>query len=178
MTYRVAASAFALLFSILALAEEPEMGPVITEYGPTFVVDGMDVAIRENVEYRVVFDAADYPGEVTDLNSELVSVARFLNMHARSGVNSTNMEVAVVLHGQTLKSALTDDAYHSRFGVDNPNLDLLMQLHKAGVSFYACGQSMGFREFGKDELVEPVKVALSAMTMLATLQADGYALLP
>jgi hypothetical protein len=37
---------------------------------------------------------------------------------------------------------------------------------------------MGFRGIGGDELASEVKVALSAMTMLALLQSDGYALLP
>ena len=60
----------------------------------------------------------------------------------------------------------------------NPNLDLLMQLHGAGVSFYACGQSLGFRGIAKGELAEPVQVALSAMTALTQLQSEGYALIP
>jgi intracellular sulfur oxidation DsrE/DsrF family protein len=161
-----------------AMAEDPSLGPVIEGYGPTFAIEDRDVALPDNTAYRVVFDAADYAGAPAGLNSELVSVARFLNMHARNGVEPRKMDIAVVLHGEALKSALSGEAYQARFGSGNPNLDLLTRLHAAGVSFYACGQSMGFRGIGGDELASAVKVALSAMTMLALLQSDGYALLP
>ena len=53
-----------------------------------------------------------------------------------------------------------------------------MQLHKAGVAFYACGQSLAFGGIPKSDLASPVKVALSAMTMMTALQSDGYALIP
>ena len=65
-----------------------------------------------------------------------------------------------------------------RYGSDNPNLDLLMKLHEVGVAFYACGQSMGFSGISKSDLAPPVKVALSAMTMMTVLQSAGYALIP
>jgi intracellular sulfur oxidation DsrE/DsrF family protein len=101
-----------------------------------------------------------------------------MNMHGKNGVPLDDIDVAVVLHGQALMAALNDEAYQAYNKVDNPNLDLLQDLADAGVKFYACGQSLGFRGLDKSVLVEPVKVGLSAMTMLVTLQADGYAFLP
>ena len=166
-----------LTFTPLAAAE-PQKGPVIAAYGPTVLVQDLDVPLKDGFEYRAVFDLADYRGENTSLNADLVSVARYLNMHARNGVPVENMTIAAVLHGAALKNALSHQAYASRYGSDNPNLDLLMKLHEAGVAFYACGQSMGFSGISKGELVLPVKVALSAMTMMTVLQSDGYALIP
>lgn len=160
------------------LADDPGLGPVLRSYGPTFAVDNPDVPLREGFAYKVVFDMGEATGQSTTLNRELVSVARFLNMHARHGVRPEGIDVAVVLHGEALKSALNRSAYQSRYSTANANHELLLELHAAGVRFYACGQSMGFRGFQKEELLEPVKVALSAMTMLTYLQADGYALLP
>ena len=136
------------------------------------------MALHKGFHYKAVFDVAGYTGDFSSLNAELESVARFLNMHALNGVAMENMTIAVVLHGNALLNALSDDAYRQRHQVDNPNLDLMNRLHDAGVVFFACGQSMGFREVRKDELASPVKIALSAMTMLISLQADGYALLP
>ena len=159
------------------LADEPRMGPVFDEYGPTFAIDDLDVPLRKRFTYKAVFDAGTYRGGPTALNQELVSVARYLNMHTRHGVAAKDMKVAVILHGEALKSALNDAAYESRHATANRSSDLLLKLHQAGVSFYACGQSMGFREIRKEELLSPVKVALSAMTMLTVLQSDGYALM-
>ena len=169
---------FLVTSSTELLADEPSMGPIIEDYGPTYPIDYRDVPLVEDFTFRVVFDAGEYSGEVDSLNPELISVARYLNMHGRNGVPLENMDIAVVLHGNALKSALSDAAYESRYQTTNPNLDLLQKLDAARVTFYACGQSMHFRGFEKKELISPVKVGLSAMTMLTVLQADGYALLP
>ncbi len=159
-------------------ADEPILGPAIEGYGPTYPINERDVPLEEGVVYRVVFDAAKYSDDLTSLNNRLVSVARFLNMHARNGAPVENMDLAVVLHGAALKTVLNNDAYQARYKVDNPNLELVTKLHAAGVSFYVCGQSMAFGGVAKSELASPAKVALSAMTMLTVLQNKGYALLP
>ena len=178
MFVKIALFLFLATSATLVLADEPSMGPVIEDYGPTYPIDDRDVPLAKDYTFRAVFDAGAYPGETDALNSELVSVARFLNMHGRNGVPQENMDIAVVLHGNALKGALSDAAYESRYDTNNPNLDLLQKLDAAGVKFYACGQSMNFRGYEKHELLSPVKVGLSAMTMLTVLQSDGYALLP
>jgi intracellular sulfur oxidation DsrE/DsrF family protein len=167
-----------LLVAARATAVEPTTGPLIRNYGANYPVTNRDIPLREGFIYRAVFDAASYSGAISSLNMELDNVARFLNMHARAGVAREQFDIAVVLHGDALKSALSHSAYEARFHAGNPSLDLLMQLHEAGVRFYACGQSMEFLGYASDELASPVKVALSAMTVLVGLQADGYALLP
>jgi len=169
---------FLLLVSVQAMAKEPSYGPAISNYGPTFPINDRDVALREDFIYRAVFDLAIYPGDSTSMNRKLVSVARYMNMHTRNEVPLDKMDIAVVLHGKALMSALSHEAYEIRFNVENPSYDLLMKLHEAGVRFYACGQSMAFGRINKSELASPVEVAFSAMTMLTVLQSDGYALLP
>jgi intracellular sulfur oxidation DsrE/DsrF family protein len=164
--------------SLSAAAAEPTTGPYIDAGGPAFEVADRDVPLREGQKYRVVFEASEYPGELTDINRELTLVARFLNMHGKNGVPLEDMDIAVVFHQRALLAAFNDEAYEKLNGVKNPNLELLQQLADAGVKFYACGQSLGFRGVDKSVLAEPVKVGLSAMTMLVTLQAEGYAFLP
>jgi intracellular sulfur oxidation DsrE/DsrF family protein len=161
-----------------AAAGEPELGPAVEDYGPTYPIDDRDVPLAEGIVYRTVFDAAAYSDDLTSLNTRLVSVARFLNMHVRNGTPLEQMEVAVVLHGAALKTVFTSDAYRERYGVDNPNLELVQRLADAGVDFYVCGQSMAFGGFARSELAGPAQVALSAMTMLTELQNRGFALIP
>ena len=168
----------AITCSIHALADEPSFGPVIEGYGPTYPITDRDVALPGDFTFRAVFDLAKYPGEGDDLNPYLVSVARFLNMHARNGVAANDMDLAVVVHGAAVKNLLTDEAYQARFKSSNPNLELLTKLHTAGVKIFVCGQSMTFGGIDKSELSEPAQVALSAMTMLTVLQSEGYSLLP
>ena len=170
--------AVVVLVAMPALADEPLLGPAIEGYGPTYPIDDRDVALEEGAVYRAVFDVATYSDDVSKLSRRLESVARFINMHARNGTPLENMQLAVVLPGQAVKTVMTHAAYRERFDIDNPNLELVTRLHNAGVQFYMCGQSIAFTGVGKDELADPVNVALSAMTMLAVLQKDGYALLP
>lgn len=178
MMTRTVLSITLLLLTLTASADDPSLGPAIEGFGPTYAIAYRDVPLREGFMHKVVFDAGSGPDDTAALNQELVSVARFMNMHARNGVPVENMDLAVVLHGAALKSALNDVAYKSRYDIANPNRELLMKLKEAGVAFYSCGQSMEFNGITKKELLSPVKVGLSAMTMLTYLQSDGYALLP
>ena len=175
---RFLSAVVAFLFVASALAAEPSTGPAIADHGPVYDVADLDLSVSTRTVYRAAFDAVDYTTDGAGINRDLERVARFVNMHARQGVPLENMDLAVVLHGEALKSALQHDAYRQRYGIDNPNLDLLESLAEAGVQFVACGQSVTYRGFGRDELAEPVNIALSAMTAMVTLQADGYALLP
>jgi intracellular sulfur oxidation DsrE/DsrF family protein len=43
-----------------------------------------------------------------------------------------------------------------------------------GAQLVLCGQTAGSRGVRRDELIPGVKVAISAMTALNVLQADGY----
>jgi intracellular sulfur oxidation DsrE/DsrF family protein len=167
---------FALFLCAQGMAGEPSFGPIIEGYGPTYPINDRDVPLEEGIVYKAVFDAAQNRDEKS-LNTGLVSVARYLNMHGRNGVAIENMNIAVVAHGPALKTLLADAAYRTRYGIDNPNAELLKKLDAAGVSFYVCGQSMSFGRVDNDELIEPAQIALSAMTMLTVLQSDGYALL-
>jgi intracellular sulfur oxidation DsrE/DsrF family protein len=164
------------MFCAPLLAVESTFGPIIEGYGPTYPINDRDVPLQEDFFYRAVFDAAEYRDEKA-LNAGLVSVARYLNMHGRNGVPKTEMHIAVVAHGPALKAFLNNAAYKSRYGINNPNTELLEKLADAGVHFYICGQSMAFGSVQKNELFDSAKVALSAMTMLTVLQIKGYALL-
>jgi intracellular sulfur oxidation DsrE/DsrF family protein len=160
-----------------ALAQ-PTTGPVIDGYGAAFVIDNADVPLIENHEYRVVFEVTGYDQSPGGVNRNLDRVARFLNLHAKNGVDPKNMHLAVVVHGAALVNALNDDAYRTRLEIANPNLELAEKLAAAGVEFYVCGQSMGMRGFDKSELAEPFRLATSALTMVHQLQAQGYTFQP
>lgn len=163
MPYRVMLIFVFSCWSMDLCADAPSLGPVIDGYGPTYPIEYRDIALPEDFTYKVVFDAANYSDDVAALNAKLVSVARFLNMHSRNGVPRKNMSLAVVLHGAALKSVLNNDAYRDRYDISNPNLELVMKLHRAGVEFFVCGQSMAFGSVDKNELASPARVALSPM---------------
>lgn len=152
-------------------------GPVIKDFGPVMAVEPQFNLLPEG-HYRVVFDVAQSAEDPAAMNRSIESAARFLNMHARAGIDPANLEVAVVLHGGAGKDALANTAYHSRYGIENPNSSLLLALKSAGVQIWLCGQTAAYRGFGADELHPSAGLALSAMTVLTRLQTEGWALLP
>ena len=53
----------------------------------------------------------------------------------------------------------------------------ITQLNNFGVEIIACGQTLAFNGYKESELIDGIKVSLSAMSALLTLQKDGYGLI-
>ncbi len=163
----------ALLFVVLpvgaAHADEPTFstGPLIEAYGPAADVE-IDALAPTGETLKLAFDVSER-AEVGE-NRTLISAARFLNMHARHGVEPANMSLAIVVHGEAVRD-VTGQA-------DNPNRDLIAALVANGVQLYVCGQSAAYHGVSNADLAPGVAMALSAMTAHAMLQKDGYALNP
>lgn len=152
-------------------------GPVIESAGAVFAVE-TDAPTPVDRDYKLAFEVAA-PASASDrLNAGLNSVARFLNMHAQAGVPVDRLSAAVVVHGAASFELLGDQAYRARFGVDNPNGDLLRELLAAGHSVILCGQSAASRGVPTEHLIPGVEVSLSAMTAFLLLQDDGYRVNP
>jgi len=159
-------------------ADKPQKMPIFSQYGPVFAVTDRDIELPKDFIYKAVFDVTTTSSSAKNHSRRLESVARFINMHVLNGVPIENIQLAVVIHGKAAKDTLTDKAYQKYHQHDNPNIELIEQLHKQGVEFFICGQSAAFLGYSKEQLVKPVKLALSAMTQLVILQKEGYALLP
>ena len=149
-------------------------GPVIKSGGATYDVPRIDFATPLDLTYRVAFELSKGSSPATAVDTGLDSVARFLNMQARAGVPVGQLKLAVVVHGGATFDLLKNDAYRERTGENNPNIALIEELSKAGVQIIVCGQSAASRGLTKDMFLEPVNVALSAMTAFAVLQERGY----
>ncbi|MFN2166207.1 MAG: DsrE family protein [Anaerolineae bacterium] len=166
-----------LVFSV-ARAEGLSPGPVITDFGPAADMPESAFNLVPGTPYRLLFDVASGDRDRHELNRRLESAARFLNMHARAGINPADLHIEIVTHGGTTWDVLSDAAYRERFGRDNPNTGLLKALGEAGVSIRQCGQSLAFHGLSPEDLAPQVSVAVSAMTVVVRRQAEGWTLLP
>ena len=168
---------FLLFFCFTISAQEKKAGPVITDFGKVWEIPNPEFEVDPAKEYKAVFDIMNSPTDSTKLNATIETAARFLNMHAQSGVPLTNLKFVLVVHNKASKDIITNEAYYQRFGVKNPNHDLIKALMKAGGQIIFCGQSSYSRGFPKEELIEGVQMSLSAMTALIHFQDEDYRLI-
>jgi len=118
-------------------------------------------------------------GDPAELNSALEKVAKYVNLYAGGGAEPADAQIAVVFHGDATLAVLNSGAYAKAFGTkDNPNLKLLQHLHEANVEMYVCGQTLISKGAAPEDVAVFVDTAVSALTAVVNLQADGYAYLP
>lgn len=163
---------FPAIAAVLACQAHADMnsfrnGPVFKDFGPVADVD-TSVAIPATATLRHVFDVGAQ-SENGEPNRTLVSAARFINMHARAGVETDRVQVAVIVHGK---------AIYDVSGGAPDNAELVAALVEHGVKIYVCGQTAAYYDVARSDLLPGVEMALSAMTMHALLQQQGYTLNP
>lgn len=169
---------FCFLFGLTSLHSQTKAsGPVISGYGEVWTVKNPDFKTYPTKEYKVVFDIMNSSESYDQLNISIETAARFLNMHAQSGVPLANLKVALVVHNNASKDLLKNSEYKSRYGTDNPNEELINKLLNTGVEIVFCGQSSLSRNIPISETIDGVELALSAMTALIQLQDDGFQLI-
>ncbi|MGD9723634.1 MAG: DsrE family protein [Pirellulales bacterium] len=149
--------------------------PQVARYGG--IVRTPDAAEPPRRGAKIVFDITVDSGP-EELNKGLESVARYLNLNAEAGFKPTDVSLALVLHGPATMAALSDAAYaHHTTAKTNPNLELIRELKGCGVEVFVCGQSLARNKFTPAEVAGDVFVAVSAMTVNANKQQDGYSYL-
>jgi len=167
----------ALVAQAPAIPGMTQSGPVINSTGFSIEVANPTFRIPEGHAFKAVFviDRAD----TSSVNQQLMTIARFLNIHARHGVARERVQVAAVLHGSGWMSILSDSAFGARYtGRTNPSKRLVEELIANKVQLVLCGQTAGVRGVKREELLPGILLATSAMTALNVFQAQGYRLNP
>ncbi|MBL0169689.1 MAG: DsrE family protein [Gemmatimonadaceae bacterium] len=161
--------------SAQAIPGQQPSGPVIQSTGMSIKVDNPTFVVPEGHVFKAVFLIDAGGSDSVRVNAQLTTVARFYNLHARHGYSEDRIRTAAVVHGSGWQALLTDSAFAARFGgALNPSRRLVEELVQHGAQLVLCGQTAGSRGIRREELIPGVKVAISAMTAINVLQADGY----
>jgi len=133
-----------------------KQGQTIPEFGKIAEIK-IDQPVYKHHKFKVVFDVSKQ-ADAGELNRNLVSAARFINMHMAAGVKEKNIKLAIVLHGGAAKDVTRAGYYKADQqkkaakesivikGADaldlkeNANAALVKTLIDHGVAFYVCGQ--------------------------------------
>jgi intracellular sulfur oxidation DsrE/DsrF family protein len=167
---------FFMLFCSHSFAQEWQT-PLIEGYGEIKYNDKTAEQPNPIQEYKLLFDVTS-DKQKNGVNKRLWVVARTLNMMYVSGIPSANIKIVVAIHGAATFSILTDEAHMSKYGKPNPNNDLIQKLRANGVSLFVCSQATAARNIKDKEVHTDVVPALSALSVLANYQVQGYHLMP
>ncbi len=153
--------------------------PVYNFHPFTGVIKTENTALTYNtdLDYKVVIDVWNKITDSTQINGALREVARTYNLNVANGVPVEKLKMAVVVHGPACEAILNDETYQKKYGITNPNLELIKKMSDDGVKFYVCAQSIGILQIPRESLAPQIEVSLSAKTALITLDQLGYSYL-
>ena len=166
---------FLVAVSSTTYAQTPA-NPIIKDYGTIYGLDNVTLPDKSQ-EYKIVIDLKPSNDDYDNVNKGLINIARALNLHAVGGVPKEQLHVAVAIHYTATPIVLNNVGYQKKYGVDNPNLELISQLKDAGVEIYICGQSLVARKYEFKNVNPDVSIALSMLTVVTEKMMKGYSLL-
>jgi intracellular sulfur oxidation DsrE/DsrF family protein len=150
--------------------------PIIKDYGTIYGLDNVTMPDK-SLEYKIVIDLKPANKDYQKVNPGLITIARMLNLHGVAGIPKEQLHVVAVLHYTATPIVLNNVGYQKKYGVDNPNLDIIKQLKEAGVDFYICGQSLVARKYAFENVNPDITIALSMLTVVSEHTMKGYSLL-
>lgn len=165
-----------VLFSFSAFSQK-RINPVIKHYGTIFDIPFAEEKPDPNQEYKIIVEIEKESERPDSVSWALNNVARLVNLHVMAGVKPEQLHVVIAIHSGAIYTVMNNEAYRSKYKVDNPNLGLFEELDKAGVRIVACGQSVMFRKVDRFKMAPQVKIASSMITTLTSYQMKGYAVL-
>ncbi|MBB4079617.1 intracellular sulfur oxidation DsrE/DsrF family protein [Lewinella aquimaris] len=162
-----------LIFFAPALAAQEKVTPVVP-FGGIYDVPEATVLLDTNLTYNFVVDVASGSQEPDSLSEGLYRVARMINLFAVGGVPDEKVTIVLAIHAGATVGVMDNAHYRERFGVDNPNIELIRSLKQAGVRVTVCGQSLLGRNVPPDAVIPEVEIATSMLTTVAMYQMKGY----
>lgn len=151
--------------------------PAVPGYGRVVALPDAPQQPDPALRYRVIFSLTQVARERGGTNPGLGRVARLLNLLGLGGVTPASGDVVAVFHGAATPAVVSDEVHRARFGVPNPNMELLRLLRECGVAVEVCGQALAEHSFRPGDAASEVTVTLSAQTSLLNRQLRGWAVL-
>ena len=109
-----------------------------------------------------------------EINLGIGEITRKVNLHVAAGVPQKNIDLVIIVHAGALFAFLNNEKYKIKYGIDNPNINIIKDLQNFGAKIIVCGQAMTFLGLEMEDLVPGIKEAMSAQTVLSTYELKGY----
>jgi intracellular sulfur oxidation DsrE/DsrF family protein len=166
------------LTAMASAANPPMITPGIPGEGAMHPLPDAAYQPQKDATYKIVFSISQAGHTPKDVSPSLVRVARTVNLYVSVGVPLSHLKFVAVASGPATVTMLDAAHYQAKFGIPNPNADLIHKLRAAGVDVAVCGQAVLENGFETAWISHDVTLALSALTTITVLQQQGYALMP
>lgn len=137
--------------------------------GDIVPVDGGAEPIDPAIRYRVVFAVTKPPASSDAPHHDLVRVARMLTLLDDAGIRTAAGDIVAIVSGPATEIAKAGDT---------ANGALIDALIARGVTIAVCGQALHHQGIDRATIAPGVRIDVSAVSTLANLQLQGWALIP
>lgn len=167
-------------FSALAMPASAiaQSFPVIEGYGGIHSTSGTAERPDKALRYRIVFNITKASPAPDKINPSLERMARFINLLGAEGVRPMRGDLVAIVHGAATPLVMGDEAHRAKFGVANPNIELIARLRAAGAEVHVCSQALAGNKIARVAVNRAVQIDAGALVTLANLQLRGYAMIP
>ena len=146
----------------------------VPQFGKIVDVPGSQERPDPKIDYRVVFGVTKAAPKPDQANPSLERVARFVNLLTHYGVGRDHIHVVAIISGAAT-AIVREPAGGASQSIDAA---LISELNSAGVRVAVCSQAASAHGIAATDLMPGVRLDVSAITTIATLQAEGYGYLP
>ncbi len=148
--------------------------PVIAKFGAIHPRPDVSGQPDPNVDYKVFIDViGDFKDKGKHLDS-LGRVARLVNLMGYAGVPPQHVHIVALLDRYAEDAVLVNAAYRKLYNKDNPNLEILHALKKAGVELLICSQAMAGQGLKDSDIDPSVTITLSGVMAPVVYGQRGY----
>jgi intracellular sulfur oxidation DsrE/DsrF family protein len=163
------------LFCLLGLYTKAQtVNPVIKDYGKVFEIPFAVENPDPKINYKIAIEVGEKMESDTTVDRELDVAARLYNTLVYGGVPRNHIHIAVVIYHTASWIALDDTAFHKKFEKNNPNTKIIAEMSDAGIDLFICGQSLMAAKIDSNHINPKVKIVLSRLTKMSTLEMQGY----
>lgn len=148
--------------------------PVIPKFGAVHPRPDAAVQPDPGADYRIFVDVVSTPKDMGEMFPSLDRLARLVNLMGFAKVPADHVHIVALLDEKAAYAALDNAHYRKYFKKDNPNLEVLRALHKAGVEMLICSQALAAHGLQDGDIDPSVTVSLSALTDPVVYGHAGY----
>jgi len=170
-------SFLAFLIVVNARSQNKNISSVIKQADGFVILKDAKIQPDPKKTYKAIYDATKNSKDSSQILPALNMAGSELNALGVCGIPLNHAKFVIVFHGAAINGILDNDHYIKKYGIDNPNLDVLHELKKVGVLLFVCGQNLVAENIKPNTISKDVTIASDALIVLMTYQNEGYALM-